>query len=581
MSNEPESIIEEYLALVKEHLPESISDDVTAELRSYMTETAREMGDGEITLQAAKKVVSSFGAPSEVAYEYKHSMLPDQYPPEEVVRESVKEVTVKSKEPVSYSEPFFQTAGILVVWTLLICLCSSLIGPFWITSVGITILFLQLTIVTGGIVLILGARKREGIQLWKRSYPEWSPVQRLLTLPENLIHHPSTTLFAVDTAGSIIGALIFLQLTLSAASPYFLVLIAIPGCIAFAGKVWIGVKRRRSLDPTLLMDWDVIVVFCTLLILESSILWVSPGIFIHLQLRMLVHPFAVIWGAVLFFQLVTRGQNLFWTRHYSDDESASIHEDSSKLTDKTIQSMKSSVVGIIGWIVAFSVLPIYSNLLTSGMAGLLHSNSSLSQLIWFSPLFLIPVCLYFLLRIGLIKIGKVSSAIGNRSRVEALFDLGLSVYLLYGFIMMFQYLSTPVYVYNMMLISRDLGFYIGQMYGIGLISFRLLMILGLVLRIIGNLCEFKEFRRENGSELIVSSGSVLIASISLRVGVDFLAPNYILPSIFYIALFIVVIVAFQIETTKQKLRVQAIQESSDTSPSQSREIGVQIESNYP
>ena len=131
------------------------------------------------------------------------------------------------------------------------------------------------------------------------------------------------------------------------------------------------------------------------------------------------------------------------------------------------------------------------------------------------------------------------------------------------------------------MIAQDLGFYISQIYGIGIISFHLLMILGLVLRIIGNLFEFKESRRENGSELIVVSGSVLIASISLRVGVDVLAPNYILPSVFYIALFIVVIVAFQIETTKQKLRMHTIQESSDTSPSQSRDIGVQIGANYP
>jgi hypothetical protein len=579
MTNDPTTIIEEYLALVNEHLPESISEDVINELRSYMVETATEVGGGEITHQSAKKVVAKFGAPSEVAYEYKHSMLPDQYPSEEIDKESEMEITDRGKESISYTDTFFQALGILTFWAVLICLCSTPIGPIWMVIDSSTILIVQLMIVIGGLIVILRVRKREGIQLWKRSYPEWSPIQKLLTIPENLIHHPSTPLFILDTLGSIIGALIFLQLTLSPASPWFMILIAIPGCVAFTAKGWISIKRRRSLDPTLLKDWDVVAVFCTLLILDSSLLWVRTGLFAHLHLWILIQPFAAIWGAVLFFQLMTRGQNLYWITQ--DIESTPTQEDISKLIDETKESLISTVARIIGWTLAFSVIPIYSNWLSLGMQGLLHTNSSLSQLIWFSPLFLIPVCLYFLLRIGLIKIGKASTAIGNRSRVEALFDLGLSVYLLYGFIMIFQYLSIPFYVENMMLIARDLGFYIGHMYGIGLISFHFLMIIGLVLRIVGDLFEFKESRRKNGSELIVASGIVLIASISLRVGVDFLAPNYILPSVFYIALFIVVIVAFQIETTKQKLRKQGIQESGVASITTSNRIGVQTGSNYP
>ena len=82
MIGEPDQVIEEYLALVKEHLPESISEDVITELRTYMLETARDLGAGEVTLQSAKKVVAQFGAPSEVAEEYKYSMLPDSIPDE-------------------------------------------------------------------------------------------------------------------------------------------------------------------------------------------------------------------------------------------------------------------------------------------------------------------------------------------------------------------------------------------------------------------------------------------------------------------------------------------------------------------
>ncbi|MCK4568380.1 MAG: hypothetical protein KAU48_13825, partial [Candidatus Thorarchaeota archaeon] len=66
MSNDPANIIDEYLALIREKLPESIADDVITELETYMMETARDQGeDGQITVESAKKVVAQFGAPGE------------------------------------------------------------------------------------------------------------------------------------------------------------------------------------------------------------------------------------------------------------------------------------------------------------------------------------------------------------------------------------------------------------------------------------------------------------------------------------------------------------------------------------
>jgi hypothetical protein len=66
MTENPDSVIEEYLALVDEHLPDSISEDVITELRTYMMETARDMGEGEVTLQSAKKVVAQIYLASRV-----------------------------------------------------------------------------------------------------------------------------------------------------------------------------------------------------------------------------------------------------------------------------------------------------------------------------------------------------------------------------------------------------------------------------------------------------------------------------------------------------------------------------------
>ena len=100
MSDDPVSVIEEYLALVNEHLPESISVDVITELRTYMVETAQELGAGEITLQSAKKVVAQFGAPSEVANEYRYSMLPDTLPLKSEIRSDDKPYPKHEEKPL-------------------------------------------------------------------------------------------------------------------------------------------------------------------------------------------------------------------------------------------------------------------------------------------------------------------------------------------------------------------------------------------------------------------------------------------------------------------------------------------------
>jgi len=85
VTDDPSSIINEYLELIREKLPESIAGDVITELETYMLEAARDQGDNnEITLESAKKVVAQFGAPGEVADEYRYSMLPETIPEEDI-----------------------------------------------------------------------------------------------------------------------------------------------------------------------------------------------------------------------------------------------------------------------------------------------------------------------------------------------------------------------------------------------------------------------------------------------------------------------------------------------------------------
>lgn len=75
MKDDPMSIIEEFLDLVRSHLPGEIAEEIITELRSYIVEAAQEIGQGTITAQSAKMAVSRFGAPSKVAEEYRSSML--------------------------------------------------------------------------------------------------------------------------------------------------------------------------------------------------------------------------------------------------------------------------------------------------------------------------------------------------------------------------------------------------------------------------------------------------------------------------------------------------------------------------
>ncbi|MFX0196889.1 MAG: hypothetical protein ACFFCW_12245 [Candidatus Hodarchaeota archaeon] len=75
MMDDPMTIIEEYLDLVRSHLPGEIAEEIISELRSYIVEAAQEIGQGNITTQSAKMAISKFGAPSVVAEEYRSSML--------------------------------------------------------------------------------------------------------------------------------------------------------------------------------------------------------------------------------------------------------------------------------------------------------------------------------------------------------------------------------------------------------------------------------------------------------------------------------------------------------------------------
>ena len=177
MSNDAMWVIEKYLQLVKAYLPDTIADDVVSEIRAHLTEAAEELSEGEITVEAAKRVVAGFGAPLEVAREYADSMATDQ----------LKRVEVIEREPVeiSYLSIFTKAITLTVFW-MSISWTMAIPFAWWLpqTSALIFPLF-QFMVLAVGLAFMLWSSKRKGIQLLDRINPEWSGLQRLLTFPEN------------------------------------------------------------------------------------------------------------------------------------------------------------------------------------------------------------------------------------------------------------------------------------------------------------------------------------------------------------------------------------------------------------
>ena len=288
MTEEPDRIIEEYLALVNEHLPESISDDVITELRTYMYETARDLGEGEITLQSAKKVVAQFGAPSEVAEEYKYSMLPETIPPRhedkqtkksdvdsgnEVASDEIQHPDKGRKEPVSPVTAVVQGASIAIVWAFLVVLASTLLGPVWLAADYVMILLIQVTLAVSGLMAMVYLQNRQNKELWKQGYSEWSLTQKFLTLPENTFPEPTNLYLAIDSLGSIIGILMFFFSTMYQPSPYYLLIITIPVSVALIGKLVYNGKRIGFHDPVKYVDVETTLAFIILVFIDSSQVW--------------------------------------------------------------------------------------------------------------------------------------------------------------------------------------------------------------------------------------------------------------------------------------------------------------------
>ncbi len=75
MTNDPYAEIDNYLDLVRSHLPNEIANEIIHEIRTYLIEMAQDLGHGQVSIESARRSIARFGAPSEIAQEYSKSIL--------------------------------------------------------------------------------------------------------------------------------------------------------------------------------------------------------------------------------------------------------------------------------------------------------------------------------------------------------------------------------------------------------------------------------------------------------------------------------------------------------------------------
>jgi hypothetical protein len=252
-------IIEDYLQLVRRHLPVSIAEDILDELRDYMVEAATEEGGGTLSPESAKRTVSRFGAPSEVAEEYRESMLLEDHDasPELVdggARSS--ELAPPAEEgygkPVSLIRGLFHLALVLMIWAVPTSLAAGipmvLLLPF--QALAFTVF-----IILRGLYLKIGGRK-----LSKASYSTWPRLQRLFTLPFGILPRGRKWMLFID----FLVTFFFLIFSLFAYAFYP----AIPFLLVRLHYIR---KRLTDLDPILFVRRDAIVEFLLVLTVNLGI----------------------------------------------------------------------------------------------------------------------------------------------------------------------------------------------------------------------------------------------------------------------------------------------------------------------
>jgi len=591
MSDDPANIINEYLALVREKLPNSIADDVITELETYMLETAADLGDnGQITLESAKKVVAQFGAPGEVADEYRFSMLPETIPEGDIPSEIKQKITEEPKivepkeqapkmqgvDPTTTYSMFFTKSLILTIfWASLASIIPLMFIPYWTLGVQLIFILIPVLCVTTFLLAQTFYLKGKKTILWKRSYPDWSIFQTLVTLPENSIPEAGTKLIRLDIISSFIGVLVFAPTIFQWNHPFGYI-IGIPAAILLIARIKLAVRKLdEDKDPYEKSRLEFGVNLSLLVFLESSIYWLfdsmhAPWYYYPFLFGMgpFIATFVVILTPVLLFQLLVGAQNLWWKTEKQSEDSEDVNDENHSEQSLKIGFVSKGLrmfISIVGRLFLFISIPFLVHFFliprNVGVYGTINNGVLTGYTLIAVFVAAISVCAYSIGRRLMVQFMKSSTFIGTRSRIESIIDIAISCYLLAG-LSAITTMSYPLdFVHRQLLYFSDVfntSYTLGGI-AVGIeVTAILLAFIGLPVRILGDILEFWSKRKFIAILRIQDSSTILFTAITLlatNVYITYVVTgNYFLINmIFLLYLLIAVYLAYQMVASGMKI----------------------------
>ena len=574
MSEDPLMTIEAYLGHVREHLPESMADEVVAELRGYMIEMTEALSDGALTSTSAKKVVARFGAPSELAKEYVLSSSDSTESDMEVSQQELEEDMQEQRRelsPAGYAGTFLKFIIITVLWLVICWTTITPLAYWWAASPAIFAPTVQLGAVTTAITALLLRSKSRGLQLRSVMFRNWSGLQKLVTFPENLALEIYNAKVLVD-----IGLTILITFGLVVLSGYSYFGLVIPTVVFLIGHLVFAVRRFGNSDPVSFIRGEYVVNIGLLLSLNWLIAW---GFYPWSS--NLVSPF-LVWillgySTLILYQIVIRTQDLWWeVAGFPDEKSQGPSPDAKrKLLIRTKRTALRSIGGIGVTFSAIIVTGLLFPILTGTGIDWYIWNTRVAPLVVITSLFAITsvglASLYFGVRYYLVRSRGRTSVFGKRTRVEAAIDL-----LVTGTV--FTIVMSSLGYWAGRLVSDVLGLSSGANPLVRLVLSTAIMawvpflFIAIVARIAADFGDLRESGGVFAREAMAFSGNLFLVEAALMTGIYFMLLSYlgdpylpILSEMFVILMFsyaVLVLFAFQKSTARTKLKWKGESDSS-------------------
>jgi len=455
------------------------------------------------------------------------------------------------------------------MWAIIVSIGTSPIGPIWVSPAGALMIIAQVFIVVSVLLVRYIDLKRNNVILWKRSYPDWSDLQKFVTLPENGLPSFGKKRLIFDILVSIFGILSITSVTFFSNYPFFTLFIGIPSIVLLASRILVSVKKLNDeRDPYERSRVEFGINLALLTILDGSVFWLFsyPYHYRNMYTSFAIFPvviFVLLGGVVLLFEVLVEAQNLWWKTEKKVSE-----EQQSKIVTIRKDILRKGgtlLVKIIGWLLIVDSIIIYLSLVFAPEYISMLYFSRFVGLIGAIALSISLVIVYCLTRYLRIKHYNSSTFVGRRTRLEALVDSIISIFLIVlisGFA--FGTLSDEnsyriIHFFpNLFDISINLGEIVIGMDFLLL----LLVIIALILRIHGNILEFKPELKIDAAKRMQKSGKLMLIVLPLIAGGELIHYTSIyssyasitVASFYFFFMITIFFVAFQVIASELKVK---------------------------